>query len=99
MLLACTGVSGNVTAVTPFELNQYLRQWHEIARLDHRFEQGLTQVSTHYSLNAAGSVKVLNRGFDQTTQQWQDAPGEAKFVGATVQGRLKVSFFGRFYGG
>jgi apolipoprotein D and lipocalin family protein len=98
LLSACTGVPDNVTVVTPFELNKYLGQWHEIARLDHSFERGLTQVSAHYSLNADGSVKVLNRGFSAESQEWDEAEGVAKFVGPSDQGRLKVSFFGPFYG-
>ncbi len=91
LLSACTGVPENVTPVSPFDLQRYLGQWHEIARLDHRFERGLTQVS-------ATSVKVLNRGFSEENQQWDEAEGVAKFVGPVNEGRLKVSFFGPFYG-
>lgn len=98
LLSACTGVPENVKVVEPFELNQYLGQWHEIARLDHRFERGLTEVTAHYSMRQDGSVKVLNRGFEEKSQQWQEAEGVAKFVERTDQGRLKVSFFGPFYG-
>jgi len=98
VLAACTGVPEGVTVVKPFDLPSYLGTWHEVARLDHRFERGLTQVSAEYSLNADGSVKVLNRGYSEEDGEWQQAEGVAKFVDAPDQGRLKVSFFGPFYG-
>ncbi len=62
LLASCTGIPDGLTPVQPFELNRYLGEWHEIARLDHSFERGLTQVTANYSLNPDGSVKVLNRG-------------------------------------
>ncbi len=34
-----------VAVVSPFELPRYLGTWYEIARLDHSFEEGLSQVS------------------------------------------------------
>jgi apolipoprotein D and lipocalin family protein len=95
---ACTGIPDGVTVVKPFDLPSYLGTWHEVARLDHRFERGLTQVTAEYSLNADGSVKVLNRGYATEDAQWQEAEGVAKFVDSPNQGRLKVSFFGPFYG-
>ena len=32
-------------------------------------------------------------------QQWKEAVGKAYFIGDSSTGRLKVSFFGPFYGG
>lgn len=97
-LSSCTGVPAGVKVVQPFELTSYLGTWYEVARLDHRFERGLTQVSADYSLNADGTVKVVNKGLNASTGEWQQAQGRAKFVDRTDQGRLKVSFFGPFYG-
>ena len=97
-LPGCTGTPEGVTPVTPFELERYLGQWHEIARLDHRFERGLTQVTANYSLRDDGGVKVINRGFNSEDNAWQQAEGKAYFVGDSNTGALKVSFFGPFYG-
>lgn len=97
-LQSCTGVPDGVTPVTPFELNRYLGEWHEIARLDHRFERGLTNVTANYSLRDDGGVKVINRGFNAEDNKWQQAEGKAYFVGDSNTGALKVSFFGPFYG-
>ncbi|WP_235263350.1 lipocalin family protein [Nitrincola sp. A-D6] len=85
--------------MSPFDLNKYLGEWHEIARLDHRFEKGLTQVTAQYSLRDDGGVSVINRGFNAAEQRWNVAEGKAYFVEGTDVGRLKVSFFGPFYGG
>jgi apolipoprotein D and lipocalin family protein len=97
-LQSCTGTPAGVTPVTPFELDRYLGQWHEIARLDHRFERGLTEVTANYSMRDDGGVKVINRGFNTEDNVWQQAEGKAYFVGSSNTGALKVSFFGPFYG-
>lgn len=93
-----TGKPNSVDPVTTFDVNRYLGQWYEIARLDHSFERGLDQVTAHYSLNTDNSISVINRGFDRANQQWQQAQGKAKFVEQPNIGYLKVSFFGPFYG-
>lgn len=103
MLLAllggCTGTPDGLTPVDNFDANRYLGTWYEIARLDHRFERGLEQVTAHYSLNSDGSIKVINRGYDPKQRRWQQAEGTAKFIDSPTVGHLKVSFFGPFYGG
>ena len=98
LLAGCTGLPDGVTPVDHFQLERYLGTWYEIARLDHSFERGLSQVSAEYSLNADGSVKVINRGYSAGDNQWKQAEGKAYFVKRPDQGFLKVSFFGPFYG-
>lgn len=72
ILSGCTtGKPTNVEPVTHFDVNRYLGQWYEIARLDHSFERGLDQVTATYSLNPDSSIKVINRGFNSENQQWQ----------------------------
>ncbi|MCK9605836.1 MAG: lipocalin family protein [Methylomonas sp.] len=95
---ACTGIPAGVKPVTGFELNRYLGTWHEIARLDHSFERGLSQVTAEYSLREDGGVKVINSGYNAEEQQRQMAEGKAYFIDSPQVGRLKVSFFGPFYG-
>lgn len=89
--------------VASFDPTQYVGTWYEIARLDNRFEKGLEQVTAQYSIEADGTLKVVNRGFNAKKNDWSEAVGKAKFVDAantdgTRTGRLKVSFFGPFYG-
>jgi apolipoprotein D and lipocalin family protein len=94
----CVGIPENVKPVSNFKLDKYLGKWHEIARLDHSFERGLTKVTADYSLREDGGVKVLNRGYSAEDNSWKEAEGRAYFVKAPDQGFLKVSFFGPFYG-
>jgi apolipoprotein D and lipocalin family protein len=94
----CTGIPEGVTAVHDFELERYLGTWYEIARLDHRFERGLSNVTATYTPRDDGGVDVRNRGYDESAGEWDEATGKAYPVGEPDVGRLKVSFFGPFYG-
>lgn len=99
LLWSCTGIPDNVQVVSGFELPRYLGTWYEIARLDHSFERGLEQVTATYTPREGGGITVLNRGFDPGKGRWREATGKAFPVGEPGEGRLKVSFFGPFYGG
>jgi len=99
ILSGCTGIPNGVKAIDGFEINRYLGTWYEVARLDHRFERGLTKISATYTLRTDGGVKVINKGWNQADGKWEQAEGKAYFVGQPGNGRLKVSFFGPFYGG
>jgi apolipoprotein D and lipocalin family protein len=96
--VGCMGIPEGAKVVDDFELDRYLGTWYEIARLDHRFERGLSHVTATYSLRDDGGVTVVNRGFEAAKGAWDEATGKAYFVGETDVGRLKVSFFGPFYG-
>jgi apolipoprotein D and lipocalin family protein len=95
----CVGIPDNITAVNGFEVKRYLGTWYEIARLDHSFERGLSNVTATYSLRDDGGIDVLNKGFDRNAGKWKRAEGKGYFVSGSGVGRLKVSFFGPFYGG
>lgn len=97
------GVPKDIQVVQSVDANQYLGTWYEIARLDHSFERGLDKVTATYSLREDGGIKVINRGFDVKKNEWTQAEGKAYFVEPpnadnTRTGKLKVSFFGPFYG-
>lgn len=95
---ACTGIPAGLTVIDGFELPRYLGTWYEIARLDHSFERGLSDISAEYSLREEGGVKVLNSGYDAEQNERKTAEGKAYFIDQPNIGRLKVSFFGPFYG-
>lgn len=98
MLTGCLGMPAAVTPVTGFDLERYLGTWYEIARLDHSFERGLNNITATYSMRDDGGVRVLNRGWSEKDQAWEEAEGKAYFVEDEGTGYLKVSFFGPFYG-
>jgi len=97
VLAGCTGTPEGIEPVTGFDKDRYLGTWYEIARLDHSFEEGLSQVTAEYTENDDGSIKVINRGYNKAEDEWQEADGRAVFVGDSDEGHLKVSFFGPFY--
>lgn len=96
---SCISIPQGATAVSPFDKEKYLGTWYEIARFDYRFERDLNNTTANYSLNADGSIKVVNRGYNYKTKEWKQAIGKAKFVGNSNVAMLKVSFFGPFYAG
>lgn len=100
LLLAagCVRVPQGVEPVTGFEVERYLGTWYEIVRLDHSFERGLHEVSATYTLMDDGRIEVVNRGYNPEKEEWKEAIGKAYFVDDPGTGRLKVSFWGPFYG-
>jgi len=98
-LVGCAGIPDGVEPIQGFQVERYLGTWYEIARLDHRFERGLSNVTATYRPRDDDGIDVLNRGFDRESGEWQEAVGRAYFVGDQDVGHLKVSFFGPFYGG
>jgi apolipoprotein D and lipocalin family protein len=98
LLSGCLGMPEGVQPVQNFRLEPYLGTWYEIARLDHRFERGLSNVKAEYQRREDGGVAVLNSGYSVAGQAWEEAQGRAYFVEDEATGYLKVSFFGPFYG-
>ena len=99
LLSGCTGIPEGVKPIDGFEVNRYLGKWYEIARLDHRFERGLNHITAEYRLRNDGGIDVTNSGYNAETGKWEQAKGRAYFIATPDKGRLKVSFFGPFYGG
>lgn len=103
ILTGCLGQPKNVQVIPRVDANQYLGTWYEIARLDHSFERGLERVTATYSNREDGGIRVINRGFNPESKAWQEAIGKAYFIDpvnsdGSYTGKLKVSFFGPFYG-
>lgn len=94
IFLAC-GSTGNVdnSTVSSVDLHKYMGKWYEIARLDHRFERGMTHCTATYSILKNGKVKVVNEG--KKDGKWRVSEGKAKTT--KEPGVLRVSFFGPFY--
>lgn len=95
---ACTAIPEGIAPVDSFEVKRYLGKWYEIARLDHGFERGLSQVTADYELREDGGIRVINRGYSVAENEWEQAEGKAYFVKDKNTAHLKVSFFGPFYG-
>ncbi len=105
LLSACVGSPGPVGNASvpepakPVSLSEYLGKWYEYGRYEAPFQEGCEAVTAEYSLRDDKKIKVVNscrKGaldgeFDQST-------GKAKVVEGSQGAKLKVSFFGPFYG-
>lgn len=92
-----TRVPRGIEPVSGFDARLYMGRWYEIARLDHRFERGMTDVTADYALNEDGSVRVINSGVRNGRRK--SVEGTARFKGDPDVASLAVSFFPGFPGG
>ena len=99
LVAGCGQIPDGVEAVRGFDAERYLGTWYEVARLENRFERGLTRITANYSRRDDGGLEVVNRGFDAAKGEWREARGRAKFAGPSDVAMLRVSFFGPFYAG
>lgn len=102
-LSACvSGPSGNPNPPQPakaVELDRYLGKWYEVARYDMRFEKGCEGVTAEYSKRPDGLIRVLNTCRKGAVDgPVKVAEGKAKVVDPATNAKLKVSFFGPFFG-
>jgi len=100
---ACvSGPSGNPNPPQPakaVDLDRYAGLWYEAARYDMRFEKGCDGVTARYAKRRDGLIRVVNtcrKG--GPTGPAKSVEGKAKVVDPATNAKLKVSFFGPFYG-
>lgn len=81
------------------DIERYLGTWFEIARADHSFERNCQGVSAYYERREDGAIRVLNRCWQGSLDGELDvAEGRALIRDRTSNARLRVSFFGPFFG-
>lgn len=97
LLCGCTcSTTAGIPAVEYFDLASYAGSWYEIARMPNWFERGMSNVTACYSLNADGTVKVLNSGL--RNGKVKSITGKAWFTVRPDVGMLRVQFFFPFSG-
>lgn len=83
----------------PVEIDRYLGRWYELYRYDAPFQRNCEAVAADYSRNPDGSIRVLNSCHKGSVDgPVKVAKGRAKIVDTVSGAKLKVSFFGPFYG-
>lgn len=92
------GLPEGMSAVSPFDMKRFEGTWYEIARLDHGFEKNMSHVSYTYTLNEKNGFKIENKSFDTKSGKWVVSGGKGDLIESPNVGRLKVSYFGPFYG-
>ena len=79
------------------DLERYAGTWYELARYEQGFQKGCEGVTATYTLREDGKIGVLNR-CREPDGDIDTASGKAKVVDPITNAKLKVSFFGPFYG-
>lgn len=106
-LAACSAIPrpgpvGNRAVPEPVksvDLQRYMGRWYEQFRYEASFQKDFEAVTADYSLNADGTVKVVNRGRKGGLGgKLKQSTGRAKIADRATNAKLKVSFFGPFYG-
>jgi apolipoprotein D and lipocalin family protein len=81
------------------DLGRYLGKWFEIASYPAWFARNCTGVTAEYSRREGSGIKVVNSCFKGTLNgKLKEAKGRAKVVDTQTNAKLKVSFFGPFWG-
>lgn len=105
-LAACASLTagpvGN-TAVPPpakpVDLKRYVGLWYEFARYENRFERDCEAVTAAYRERPDGLIEVINSCRKAAVDgPLKVAKGRAKVVPGSDNAKLKVSFFGPFFG-
>ena len=87
-----------VQTVSSVDLSRYVGTWYEIARYPNRFQNRCAgNVSANYEIREDGNITVVN-SCKEENGEINTATGKAKIVDSRTNARLKVSFFGPFYG-
>lgn len=107
-LSACVGSPGPVGNIAvpepakPVALPAYLGTWYEYGRYEAPFQEGCEGVTAVYSLRETSgdaNIRVVNSCFkDSLEGEFKQSTGRAKIVEDSAGAKLKVSFFGPFFG-
>ena len=106
VLAACAtfqrGPVGNAAVPQPartVDLQRYAGLWYEIGRYENGFERGCEGVTARYTLQDDGVVAVLNTCRQGgVTGKEKSIEGRARVTPGSGDAKLRVSFFGPFYG-
>jgi len=86
----CANPPETVAAV---DINRYMGIWYEISKYPFFFERGLVGVTAEYTLNADGTVQVVNRGFKETFDgELSEIVGKATVADKETNAKLTVQF-------
>lgn len=85
--------------VRPVDLNRYVGRWYELGSYPAPFQEGCSATHADYSLDQQGGLRVINscrKG--GLSGQEEIAEGRAEIISGSNNAKLKVSFFGPFWG-
>lgn len=83
----------------PVDLKRYAGLWYELARYENRFERNCEAVTAAYRALPDGGIEVINSCRKGAVGgPLRVAKGRAEVVAGSGDAKLKVSFFGPFFG-
>lgn len=83
----------------PVDLTRYVGLWYELARYENRFEHDCEAVTAEYRRRSDGVIEVVNSCHKAAVSgPVKVARGRAKVVEGSQDAKLRVSFFGPFFG-
>ena len=88
-----------IEPVADFDVERFVGDWYEIARIEQGLGKPLTRSRVEYALQDDGSLSITSRGFHTGTHRWVESTGTARFVGSPHFGAMKASFLGLFFEG
>lgn len=96
MLSACAGNGpqyAQLETVPKVDLERYLGEWNEIARIDHWFQEGCADSKAYYSMRDDGDIKVFNSCIlPEEGGKADTATGRAWVTDGDSNAKLKVLF-------
>lgn len=105
LIAACASQPVNRDPSTPLKtvdfvnLDRYLGRWYEIARFPNRFEKNCEGVTADYARRDDGLISVVNTCRKGAPDgEAKAARGRARIIDEITNAKLKVSFFGPFWG-
>ena len=93
LLAGCSSGStqyGALSTVPSVDIERYAGKWHEIARLDQRFQRGCFDTTAEYAIREDGDVRVTNTCTKDG--KIKQASGRAWVVDQDSNAKLKVQF-------
>lgn len=91
--------AAQIEPVADFDVQRFVGDWYEIARMERGAGKPLTRSRVEYELQDDGGLLITSRGFHTGTNRWVESTGIARFVGSPNFGAMKASFFGPFFEG
>lgn len=96
LLAGCTGTPKGIEPVSNFNAENFYGTWHEVARLDNSFEEGLSLVTASYQPLPDNQILVTNRGFNMAEGKWEQDTAKGEFAKDPQTGHLNISFLWPF---
>ncbi len=94
-----TSTEPELTVVDSVDLDRYLGTWYEVASYPAWFQKNCTAVTADYSMREDGQIRVVNSCRKGSLGgKLKQSTGRAKVVDSATNAKLKVSFFGPFWG-